>query len=359
MTKTHIYSLLLALLAAILFGMSAPLSKLLLGEIDPIVLAAFLYLGSGIGLLIIKIIRTAIKSANNNEAKLVKTDIKWLAGATLSGGIIAPIILLYSLDATPAATASLLLNFESVATTILAAIVFKEAVSRSAWWAIVLITVASVLLSINLESTWGFSLGALGIIAASFFWGIDNNLTRNISGKDPLTIVTIKGLVAGTFSLILALILDQSIPNWETILKALTLGSLSYGLSISLFIIALRGLGAARTSALFSTSPLSGLALSFIIYQSLPGFLFIFAFPLMILGTIFLVYEEHEHTHAHAYLSHDHSHNHSDGHHIHIHSNKNLNIPSHTHPHEHQQINHDHHHMPDTHHRHKHNLETC
>lgn len=357
MTKTHIYSLILALLAAILFGVSAPLSKLLLGEIDPIVLAAFLYLGSGIGLLIIKMIQTATKLANKAEAKLVRSDIKWLAGATLSGGIIAPIILLYSLDATPAATASLLLNFESVATTILAAIVFKEAVSRRAWWAILLITAASVMLSINIDSIWGFSLGALGIIAASFSWGIDNNLTRNISGKDPLTIVTIKGLVAGTFSLILALILGQSIPNWETILKALALGSLSYGLSISLFIIALRGLGAARTSALFATSPLSGLALSFILYKDLPGFFFLFALPLMVLGTIFLVYEEHEHSHVHLYLSHDHSHNHSEGHHDHPHSSNNLKTRSHTHPHEHQQLNHAHHHMPDTHHRHKHDLE--
>ncbi len=358
MTNTHIYSLFLALLAAILFGMSAPLSKVLLGNIDPIVLAALLYLGSGVGLLIIKIFQTVAKPIESTEAKLAKSDLKWLAGATLAGGVIAPIILLYSLDATPAATASLLLNFESVATTIIAALIFKEAVSRRAWWAILFITLASILLSINLDSTWGFSLGALGIIAASLFWGIDNNLTRNISAKDPTTIVTIKGFVAGTFSLVLAMIVGQKFPAWETIIKALAVGSLSYGLSITLFIMALRSLGSARTSALFSTAPLSGLVLSFIIYKQSPGLLFLLAFPIMILGTIFLATEDHEHIHSHEIVSHEHAHNHQDGHHEHAHIKVFMNAQSHSHLHEHKQVDHGHHHMPDTHHRHAHIIKT-
>ena len=184
MSKSHVISLLFALLAAILFGMSAPLSKFLLGEIDPIILAALLYLGSGLGLLAFKLLNAFSGMSKSAEAKLIKTDLKWLGGATLSGGVIAPIILLYGLNTTPAATASLLLNFESVATTIIAAIVFKEAVSRKAWWAIVLITIASTFLSIDTNANWGLSLGAVGIIAACFFWGIDNNLTRNISSKE-------------------------------------------------------------------------------------------------------------------------------------------------------------------------------
>ena len=354
MAKTHIYSYFLALLAAVLFGMSAPLSKSLLGDIDPIVLAAMLYLGSGFGTVIIKIYQTVSKSAENTEAKLAKEDITWLAGATLAGGVIAPIVLLYSLDATPAATASLLLNFESVATTLIAIILFKEAISRRAWWAILIITSASVLLSINLNTSWGFSLGAVGIIAACLFWGIDNNLTRNISAKDPIMIVIVKGFVAGIFSLILALLLGQTIPGWKIILKALALGSLSYGASITLFIIALRGLGAARTSALFSTSPLSGLALSLILFKELPGFLFLAAIPLMIIGTYLLVNEKHEHKHVHEFLSHDHSHKHDDEHHNHDHDTDYPGTHSHTHPHDHLPNEHSHPHMPDIHHRHEH-----
>ena len=353
MARSNIISTLLALLAAILFGINAPLSKLLLGEIDPIILAALLYLGSGLGLLIFKGFSSSIKSNQKTEAGLVRTDFPWLIGATLAGGVIAPIILLYGLDATPAATASLLLNFESVATTLLAAIVFKEAVSRRAWWSIILITAASILLSIDIGSSgWGLSLGALGIVAACFFWGIDNNLTRNISSKDPIIIVTIKGLIAGTFSLILAFILGQSLPAWETIIRALLLGFLSYGLSITLFVFALRGLGAARTSALFSTSPLSGLALSFILFRETAGNLLIFAIPLMILGTIFLVKEEHSHAHVHERAAHEHAHSHHDEHHNHPHTG--LNVKRHSHLHEHEGFEHDHQHMPDTHHRHSH-----
>ena len=303
---------------------------------------------------LIKIYQTVSKSAENTEAKLAKEDIKWLAGATLAGGVIAPIILLYSLDTTPAATASLLLNFESVATTLIATILFKETMSRRAWWAILIITSASVLLSINLNTSWGFSLGAVGIVAACLFWGIDNNLTRNISAKDPIMIVTVKGFVAGIFSLILALLLGQTIPGWKIILKALALGSLSYGASITLFIIALRGLGAARTSALFSTSPLSCLALSLILFKELPGFLFFAAIPLMILGTYLLVNEKHAHKHAHEFLSHDHSHKHNDEHHEHDHENGLSIISSHTHPHDHLPNELSHHHMPDIHHRHEH-----
>lgn len=352
MAKSNTFSSFLALLAAILFGLSAPLSKFLLGEIDPVILAALLYLGSGLGLLIFKILNSFIPSNENAEAGLISNDLLWLAGATLAGGVIAPIILLYSLDATPAATASLLLNFEGVATTIIAAIVFKEAVSRRAWWAIILITTASIFLSINIDSNWGLSFGALGIITACFFWGIDNNLTRNISSKDPIIIVTIKGLTAGAFSLILAFILGQKLPAWETIIKALLLGSLSYGLSTTLFVLALRGLGAARTSALFSTSPLSGLALSFVLFREMPGNLFFIAFPLMILGTIFLVKEEHGHTHVHERLTHEHAHSHNDGHHNHTHDDSSM--KRHSHLHEHENIEHNHQHLPDTHHRHTH-----
>jgi drug/metabolite transporter (DMT)-like permease len=356
MNRTHIYSVFLALLAALLFGVSAPLAKLLLGEINPILLAAFLYLGSGFGVLIIKTIRNIEKSSRDVEAKIVRADYVWLAGATLAGGITAPIILMYSLRTTPAATASLLLNFESVATTFIAALIFKEAVSRRAWWAIIIITAASILLSVDMNSVWGFSFGAIGIVAACICWGLDNNFTRNISAKDPLMIVMIKGLVAGAFSLVLALGIGYSIPNWGTILKAMLLGSLSYGLSIMLFIMALRGLGAARTSALFSTAPLSGLILSLILFREAPNIMLVLALPLMIVGTFFLVYEEHDHVHKHVFVVHEHSHNHMDGHHNHTHGDP-VSDGTHSHQHSHATLEHKHRHMPDTHHRHTHNSE--
>ena len=354
MKKSHIYSILLALIAAALFGASAPLAKLLLGEIDPILLAALLYLGSGLGILIIKVIQRIGNKPQNTEARIVRSDWIWLAGATIAGGIAAPIIMLFSLKATPAATASLLLNFESVATTLIAILFFKEAVSRRAWWAIITITTASILLSINIKSTWGFSLGAVGIVVACLFWGIDNNLTRNISGKDPLTIVTVKGLAAGTFSLILALVVGNQIPIWGTVFKALLLGSISYGVSIMLFIRALRGLGAARTSALFSTAPISGLALSLILFKEIPHATLFLALSLIAIGTFLLVNEEHIHTHVHEHMVHEHSHNHDDGHHDHSYENEDLINHYHSHIHKHPHLDHKHLHMPDTHHRHSH-----
>lgn len=256
MNRSHLPSVLQALIAALLFGASAPLAKLLLGEIEPIPLAAFLYLGSGLGLLGLKVFQRLRLKDFSEEARIEPADLKWLAGAILTGGVAAPITLMFSLKHTPAATASLLLNFEGVATALIAFFAFREAISRRAWSAIALITLASVILSVNPSAEWGFSLGALGILTACVFWGLDNNFTRNISAKDPLVIVILKGISAGSFSLLMALLLGNSLPSWTGILGALILGSLSYGASIFLFIHALRGLGAARTSALFSTAPL-------------------------------------------------------------------------------------------------------
>lgn len=277
-------------------------------------------------------------------------------GAIIAGGVAAPITLLFSLQHTPAATASLLLNFESVATTLIAFFAFKEAISYRAWWAIALITLASIFLSVNLDAEWGLSLGALGIIAACVLWGIDNNFTRNISAKDPITIVTIKGLGAGSFSLGMALVLGNKLPGWEVVLGALVLGSLSYGASIVLFIHAMRGIGAARTSALFSSAPLAGMLLSFLIFRELPSWMFIIAFPLMVAGTLFLVNEEHTHDHVHEMIIHEHAHTHDDEHHDHDH--KGISVKKHSHVHKHNRLVHSHHHMPDLHHRHTHSSDS-
>lgn len=352
MDRSRLYPSALALLAAFLFGASAPLAKLLLGQIEPVPLAAFLYLGAGVVLLALRIPGWARRRSGQREARLRREDLGWLAGSVLAGGVVAPIVLLFSLRVTAAATASLLLNFETVATTLIAVLAFKEAVGGRAWLAIGLITLASILLTINFEAGWGFSLGALGIIAACLLWGLDNNFTRNISAKDPLIITTIKGLVAGTVSLGLALALGNQLPKPAIALGAMVLGSLSYGLSIALFIRAMRGLGAARTSALFGTAPLAGVILSLFIFHEMPSLLFVAALPLMMIGMYVLIREQHAHFHVHEEMTHEHAHVHDDGHHEHEHQG--AISRAHSHPHTHAELNHEHEHTPDLHHRHSH-----
>jgi len=334
-----------ALLAALFFGASAPISKLLLGDVPPILMAALLYLGSGIGISLIKLYQRL--TSHQKEAGIKSPDIKWLMGAIISGGILAPIILMISLKNTPASTASLLLNFEGVGTTLIALFFFRESISRRALAAIAAITLASIFLSTNFQGGFSFSLGALGILLACFLWGVDNNLTRNIAAKNPLTIVAWKGLVAGSFSLILGLVLSQQLPALTTILSILLLGFISYGLSTMLFIYSMRGLGAARTSALYGTAPLAGVLLSILIFHDPITFLFGIAAVLMIAGALLLANEEHAHFHIHMPVVHEHIHKHED---FHAHAETHI---THSHEHEHPQTEHEHGHMPDIHHRHE------
>jgi drug/metabolite transporter (DMT)-like permease len=341
-----------ALISAVLFGMSTPLSKLLLGEMEPISLAALLYLGSGIGLLAFYFAQRLLVRAKSSEARLNKRDLPWLTGAILFGGVAAPIILLFSLRNTPAATASLLLNFECVATTLIAILAFKEAAGKRIITAIALITLAAILLSLDLNAAWGVSLGALGILLACLFWGMDNNFTRMISAKDPVIITMVKGLAAGCVSLVLAFLVGQGFPDIKTVLLAILLGSLSYGGSIVLFIQAMRGLGAARTSALFNTAPFVGMLMSFAIFSNMPGWTFYTGLPLMLFGTFLIIYEKHHHTHLHPAVTHEHAHNHNDGHHSHPHESPVEG--SHSHLHTHEEVTHDHEHRPDIHHQHEH-----
>jgi len=357
MNKFRQYQI-MAILAAILFGVSAPLSKILLGEIGPIPLAAFLYIGSGAGLLVYRKIERLTGSQREGEAPIVKKDTPWLIGAILSGGVIAPILLMSSLRITPASTASLLLNFESVATALIAALFFSEYIGKRVWIAIVLITSASILLSWDFTSQWGFSIGAVGIIFACFCWGIDNNFTRNISSKNPVSIVIIKGFSAGFFSLFLALLLKNPIPSLKIILLAMLLGFFSYGFSLVLFILAMRNLGSARTSAFFGTAPFIGAILAFILFKEIPNIMFIISLPIMMAGTIFLLREEHSHRHVHEYIAHEHRHSHKDGHHNHSHIPQE--VPKgvyHSHFHIHESMEHEHSHVPDIHHRHSHSSD--
>jgi drug/metabolite transporter (DMT)-like permease len=344
-----------ALVAALLFGASAPISKLMLGKVEPILLAALLYMGCGLGAIILLFFRKVLEPSITVEAKLKKNDLPWIAGAVIAGGILAPIVLLFSLRATPASTASLLLNGESVATAVIAAIVFREAIGKPIWWAVALITAGSIFLSLDLTGKWGFSPGALGVLAACFLWGLDNNFTRNVSDKDPLAIVTIKGLVAGSFSLLLGLVLGNLFPPAKIALLAILVGSLCYGVSIALFVHALRSLGAARTGALYATAPFLGALLSFILLREGLSVLFFIALPLMIIGAVLLLGEDHQHSHIHDHLEHEHCHTHPDIHHTHNHDlDYQEETTTHSHWHTHRQLVHVHAHTPDLHHRHDH-----
>ena len=345
MRENNIRYIFQALLAALFFGASAPISKLLLGDVPPVLMAAFLYLGSGTGISLIKLSHRL--TSNQKEAGIKAPDVKWLAGAIISGGIVAPIILMISLQNTAASTASLLLNFEGVGTTLIALFFFRESISRRALTAIFAITIASIFLSTNFAGGSGLSLGALGVLLACVLWGVDNNLTRNISAKDPLTIVACKGLVAGTFSLLLGLLLGQRLPALTSILSILLLGFLSYGLSTMLFIYSMRGLGAARTSALYGTAPLAGVLLSILIFRDPITLLFGVAAVLMVAGALLLANEEHAHFHIHMPVVHEHRHSHDE---FHEHDETDV---AHSHEHEHPRTEHEHGHMPDIHHRHE------
>lgn len=223
MSNKNIAPMLKAIIAAALFGVSAPISKLLLGEIAPTLMASYIYLGSGIGLFLLRYNQSS-KNRFKDEARLTKSDWPWLIGAVFVGGIAAPIVLMFSLKNTPASTASLLLNFEGVATTVIAVVAFKEAVGKRIWMAVLLITTTSIFLSWDSSGQWGFSLGAIGVLGACILWGMDNNFTRNVSAKDPLSIVIIKGLSAGTFSFILSVVLGLSLPSLKFVLWAMLLG---------------------------------------------------------------------------------------------------------------------------------------
>lgn len=339
--------------AAFLFGISAPLSKLLLGGVDPILLAGLLYLGAG-GSLALLLLAGRLIGADEREARLEKRDAPWLVGAVISGGVAGPILLLLGLQRTPAATTSLLLNFEVVATGLVAFALFRESVGRKTWAAIGAVVAGGVLLSFDPGGGWGASLGALLVLGACLAWGFDNNLTGKISLKDPKRIVAIKGIAAGSFSFLLGIALGRPLPSLSGALYALLLGTISYGASIALFVQSLRRVGAARTGALFGMAPFVGVALSLIVFRGLPQWTFFAALPLMVLAAVLLAGEKHEHPHVHDRLTHTHSHCHDDMHHEHPHAPGQAARSGHVHGHTHQPLTHNHPHRPDPHHRHTH-----
>jgi len=345
--------ILFVLAAAVLFGASAPLSKLMLAATDPVVLAALLYLGSGAGMAIVKLGSGAM-GKSGAEAPLKRSDAPWLLSALLAGGIMAPMLMMVGLSTTPAAFGALLLNFEAVGTIIIARLMFREAVGRGVWLALVLITAGSMAVSVKDEGGWALSIGALGILAACFLWGLDNNLTRNISAKDPVSTVAIKGVGAGLFGVAFSLVLGRDLPALPGALAAVSVGFVCYGLSMALYIRALRDIGAARTGALFGAAPFIGVLLGLVIFNDPVTAWFVLSFLLTMAGAILLFWEAHGHRHAHALETHEHRHAHDDGHHVHEHGGGTVPHGPHSHVHTHEALDHEHRHAPDLHHRHPH-----
>ena len=341
-----------ALLAAMLFGISTPLAKVLLADLSPILLAGTLYAGSGLGLGLWVLIRRLREHAGA-EAPLQRRDAPWLAGAVLAGGVVGPILLMVGLAQTPASSASLLLNLEGALTAAIAWWVFRENVDRRVFAGMLAIVIGGALLSWNQGSAAGIPWGALGIVGACLCWAIDNNLTRVVSGGDPVQIAAIKGGVAGAINISLALALGATLPGSGLLLAAGVLGFLGYGVSLVLFVLALRGLGTARTGAYFSTAPFVGAAVSLLMLGEKPGELFWVAGALMLLGVWLHLSERHRHEHTHEALAHSHRHRH-DAHHQHDHDFPWDGTEPHTHPHVHAPLTHIHRHYPDLHHRHKH-----
>jgi drug/metabolite transporter (DMT)-like permease len=335
-----------ALASAALFGASTPLAKVLLGEIAPVMLAAVLYLGSGFGLALCLAFREP-------SAPVAKTDWPWLAGAIAAGGVAGPLLLMYGLAITAASTAALLLNLEAVLTAVLAWLVFRENVDRRVFLGMLSIVAGGVLLSWEQMPRAGNIAGPLLVAAACLAWAIDNNLTRKVSGGDAIKIACLKGLVAGTINLLIALGAGASFPSAVPLGLAAAVGLLGYGVSLVLFIMSLRHLGTARTAAYFSVAPFFGAALALLLLSEQPTLPFWMAAALMALGVWLHVTERHQHRHEHQAMAHTHAHVH-DEHHRHEHEFAWDGREPHVHPHRHGRLVHAHPHYPDLHHRHEH-----
>jgi drug/metabolite transporter (DMT)-like permease len=342
-----------ALLAALLFGASAPASKILLNALTPIELAGALYLGSGLGLALWRLVRRMPRNVPKMEAALGPADRPWLIAAIFFGGVLAPILLMVGLSTTPASSTSLLLNLEGVLTALFAWFAFRENFDRRILLGMIAIIAGGLLLSWNPHEGVGFSWGALAIAGACFCWAIDNNLTRKVSGSDPAQIAMLKGLAAGSVNLLIGLATSGRTPAIISLAGAGLLGFLSYGVSLTCFVLALRELGTARTGAYFSTAPFIGAMLSLLLFREVPPLLFWFALLLMIFGVWIHLTEHHEHAHLHEALEHEHPHRH-DQHHQHEHLPTDPAGEPHTHWHRHKPMMHSHPHVPDIHHRHRH-----
>ena len=327
-------AVILALLAAIFYAINTPFSKVLLNKIPPTFMASFLYLGAGIGVGIMYLFRS--KNEDKYE-RLNKTDFPYTIGMIILD-IMAPIFLMIGINIGSVSNASLLGNFEIVATTLIALLIFKEKVTSKLWIAIGFITVSSIVLSIEGAVSFQFSLGSLFVILATCCWGLENNCTRKISDKSTYEIVLLKGFFSGGCAFIVALMLGERIPEIKYIIIALLLGFLAYGLSIFMYIRAQRDLGAAKTSAYYAVAPFVGTFLAFIVNGEKLTLTYFIGLVFMIIGSMFIVYDTmvkyHIHSHSHTIVHthdgiththvvvHEHGHRHFTSEEIHDHKHE-------------------------------------
>jgi len=337
-----------ALAAAVLFGLATPLAKRLLQTIDPWVLAGLLYLGSGLGLILYRQLVRA------DRVRLARSQILRLAGAIAAGGVAGPVLLMFGLTRMPASGASLLLNAEGAFTALLAWFVFRENFDRRIALGLAAIVAGAVVLAWPGDVRFAGVWPAVAILGACLAWGIDNNLTRKVSLTDATWIASIKGLTAGSVNLALAMSLGAQMPRIPDVASAMILGLFAYGVSLALFVVALRHLGTARTGAYFSVAPFLGAALAVLLGDAVTPQL-LTAGALMAFGVWLHLTERHEHEHVHEVFEHEHEHVHSDDpHHPHEHDPPVAWGTRHTHSHRHEPLSHVHAHFPDAHHRHRH-----
>ncbi len=338
----------MGLLAAALFGVSAPISKRLLGDVTPTVLAGLLYLGAGLALTLYRVARPS-----TTESPLVRGDLPKLAALVAAGGVAGPVLMLFGLQRTSALTSSLLLNLEAPFTIALAVLVFREHLGRYAAGAMALILAGAAILRLQPGAHRADTPGVLLLAAACAAWALDNNLTQRLSLRDPFALVRVKTLAAGSFNLALGLLIAGRMPSLRVTMAALALGSVSYGASVVLDAYALRLVGAAREAAYFATAPFLGALAAILLTGERPGLSDGIAMAVMAAGVALLLRERHGHRHAHEALDHAHAHVH-DEHHQHAHGPDDPPGEPHAHAHHHAPLAHDHAHTPDAHHRHRH-----
>lgn len=332
--------------SALLFGAGTPVAKLLLGEVSPWLLAGLFYVGSGVGLGIYRVVRRAPR------VQLKRRELMPLMGAVFFGGIAGPVLLMFGLSDMPASGASLLLNGEGVATALIAWFVFAENFDRRIVLGMVAIVAGAVVLSIPTGVEFGSVWPSLSILGACVCWGIDNNLTRKIVLNDATWLATVKGSVAGLVNLALAFLLGATLPPVWSVAAALGVGFVAYGVSLVLFIVAMRHVGTARAGAYFSVAPFFGAIVAVLMGEAVTGPL-IGATVLMAIGVWLHLTEHHEHEHTHEAITHDHWHTHDDQHHCHGDDEPAAGV-RHRHEHTHEAVTHTHEHYPDVNHRHAH-----
>ena len=343
--KKNIYPILLAILSAVLFGIATPINKLLLNDMNPFSLAGFLYLGASIGLFPIVLSRKELLYV----FKLNRSNVNRLFGAVILGGIMGPILILFGLKFASAASVSLWLNLELVATSVLGFLFFKDYLGRKGWIGVFIALASGVLLTIN-EGNSGI-LSAILVALACICWGFDNHFTSLIDGISAVQSTFIKGFFAGIINISIGFFILNSPLSFKFIIYGIILGSISYGISIVLYIISAQKLGAIRSQIIFSSAPFFGVFFAVIFLSETITILQIISFILLIFSITLLAFEKHEHLHEHDKIEHTHLHNHDDFHHDHKHEEK---TPFHEHLHLHKSTAHSHPHWPDIHHRHKH-----